>query len=125
MCYHSTAINAIPPPCMSLKQCVSSTSVYQSNILGGWSRVIINLQPLIPDKGNVFYPIGGVENASLNRVPWGRWRGGRVLYLWLMRVRLFVKEAFRWPLLPDDHGPLGTMEGLPGNGRAREEKGLV
>ena len=71
MFYHSTAINAIPPPCLSLKQCVSSRSVNQRNILWCWLYVIINQQPLIPDKGNVFYLIGGVENTSFNRVPWG------------------------------------------------------
>ena len=46
---------------MYLKQCFSSRSVTRSNILGGWFHVIINLQPLITDKGNVFCPVGGVE----------------------------------------------------------------
>ena len=57
MCYHSTTIDAIPHSCLSLKQCISSRSVYQRNIIGGWFHAIINLQPLIPDKGNVFCPI--------------------------------------------------------------------
>ena len=43
-------------------------SVYQRKVLAGWIHVIINLKPLIPDKANVFYLIGGVGNASLNRV---------------------------------------------------------
>ena len=82
LCYHSTAIDAIPLPCLYLKQCVSIRSVGRSNILGGWFHVIINLQPLITDKRNFFCPVGGVENASLNRVPWGRWWGGRILDIW-------------------------------------------
>ena len=76
LCYLSTAIDAIPPPCLSIKQRVSNRSIYQSNIIGGWFHFIINLQTLIPDKGNVFCPNEGVENASLDRVPWGRWWGG-------------------------------------------------
>ena len=73
LCYHSTGINSIPTPCLSLKQCVSSRIFNWRNILRGWLHVIINLQALIPYKGNVFFPIGGIENASLNRVSWGRW----------------------------------------------------
>ena len=34
LCHHITAINAIPPPCLSLKQCVSSMSANQRNIIG-------------------------------------------------------------------------------------------
>ena len=94
LCYHITANNAIPPPRLSLKQCAIIRSVNQRNILGGWSHVIINLHPLIPEKGNVFYPILGVENTSFNRSPWGRWWVGRNLDLWWSRGRLFVKEAF-------------------------------
>ena len=73
LCYHSTAINAIPPPFLSLKKFVNGKNINQKIILGGWFHVIINLQNLIPDKGNVFFPIVGVENTSFNRVPWGRW----------------------------------------------------
>ena len=102
LCYHSTAINVIPPPCLSIKQCVGSRSINRRNILGGWFSVIINLQTLIPDKGNFFCSIGGVEKNGFNRVPWGRWWGGRIMDLWWGRGRLFVKEAFSWPLLPDD-----------------------
>ena len=80
LCYHSTVIDDTSHPCLSLKQCVISRSVYQRNIIGGWFHVIINLQPLIHDKGNVFLPIGGVENASLNRVPWDRGWG---VELWI------------------------------------------
>ena len=58
---HSTVINAIPPPCLSLKECVSRRSVGQRNMLEGWFPVIINLQPLIPEKWNVFLPIGGAN----------------------------------------------------------------
>ena len=56
-------INAIPPPCLSLKQCVSSRSFNLSKILGGWFHVIINHQTLIRDKGDSFCPIVGVENT--------------------------------------------------------------
>ena len=121
LCYHSTAIDAIPPPCLSPKQFVSSRSVYQRKILGGWFHVIINLQPLITGKSNGLYPIGGVENASLNRVPWGRWWGGRILDLWWRKGRLFVKEIFFWTLLTYEQKNLGIMEGFPGSGR-RENK---
>ena len=117
LCYHSTAINDISPPCLSLKQCVISSSVNQKNIIGGWLHVIINLQSIIHDKGNVFCSIGGVENTSFNRVPWGRWWGGRILDIWWRRGRLFVKEAFSRTLLPDNREPLGIMEVLPGNNR--------
>ena len=79
LCYHSTTIDVIPPPFLPLKQCVRIRSVDQRNILGGWLHVIINLQPLIPEKGNVFCPIEGIENTILNRVPWGRWWGGQIL----------------------------------------------
>ena len=71
--YHSTAIDTIPPPCLSVKQCVSRIIVYQSNIIGGWFHVTTNLQPLIPHKDNIFCLIGGVESTILNRVLWGRW----------------------------------------------------
>ena len=74
-------INAIQYPCLSLKQFSISKSVDRRNNLGGWFHVIVNLQPLIPDNGNVFYVIGGVENVSLNRFPWGRWWGGQILDL--------------------------------------------
>ena len=119
LCYHSTVIDAIPPPYMSLKQCVIIRSVEKRNIIRGWFHVIINLQPLISDKGNVLFPIGGVENASLDRVPWGRWWGGQILYLWWRRGRIFIKEAFSWPLLPDDRETIGTMECIPSTGRVR------
>ena len=66
-------------------------SVNQRKILRIWLHIIINLQTLIPDKGNVFFPIGGVENTSLNRVPWGRYWGGQILDLWWGRGRLFVE----------------------------------
>ena len=115
LCYHSTAIDAIPPPYLSLKQCFRRRNVNQRYSLGVWFHVIINLQPLIPEKGNVFFPIEGVENASLNRVPWGRCWGGQILYIWCRRGRLFVKDAFRFPLFLDDCKYFGTMEGLPGN----------
>ena len=36
-----------------------------------------------------------------------------------------LPEAFSWTLLPDNRKPLGTMEGIPGNGRGREENGFV
>ena len=49
---------------------------------------------MITYKGNIFFPVGGVENASLNRVPWGIWWGGQILDLWWRRGGLFVKEAF-------------------------------
>ena len=41
--------------------------------------------------------------------------------LW-RRGKIFVKEAFIWTLLPDDREPLGTMEGIPRNGRGRFKK---
>ena len=110
---------------MYLKQCVRSSSFYQRNMIGGWSHVIINLHHLIPDKGNFLCLIGGIENASLDRVPWGIWWGGRIMDLWWRRVRLFVKEAFSYPLLPYDRENLGTMEGLPRNSRGREENGFA
>ena len=66
LCYHSTTIDVIPPPFLPLKQCVRIRSVDQRNILRVWLYVIINLQPLIPDKVNVFCPIGGIVNAILN-----------------------------------------------------------
>ena len=69
LCYHITAIDAIPPPCLTLQKCFSNIILYKRDILGGWLHVIINLQPLIPDKYNFFWPIGGVESASLNMVP--------------------------------------------------------
>ena len=125
LCYHSTAINAIPPPCLSLKQCVRRRSVNQRNIIGGWFHVIINLQPLILDKGNVFRLIGGVENTNFNMLPWGRWWGGQIMDIWWRRGRIFVKYAFSWSFLPDNHKYLGTMEGLPGNFGGREENGFV
>ena len=106
---------------MSFKQCVIISSVDQRNILGGWFHVIINLQPLIPDKGNVFFPIGGVENPNLNRVPLGIWWCGGIMGLWRMRGGLFVREAFSWTLLSDDREPIGKMEGLPWNVRIREK----
>ena len=80
---------------------------------------------MITDKGNVFCPIGSFENASLNRVPWGRWWGGRILGLWWSRGRLFFKEAFIWPLLLDGREPLGKMKGLPSNGYVIEQNGFV
>ena len=122
---HSTEINAIPPPCLYLKQCARIRSVNQRNILGGWFHVIINLQPLISDKGNIFFPIGGVENTSFNKVLWGRWLGGKIMDIWGRRGRLFVKEEFRWPLLLDNLKPLSTMEGLPVKICGREENGFV
>ena len=125
LCKHSTEIDAIAPPCLSLKQCVSRRSVYQRNIIWGWFHVIINLQPLIPDKGNLFCPIGGIENTSINWNPWGRLWGGRVMGLWWRRVRIFFKEAFSCPILLDDRKPLVTMECLPGNGSVSKENGCV
>ena len=111
---------------MSVPQTVfSSRSVYQRNIIGGWLHVIINLQTLITNKVNFFGLIVGIENARLNRVPWGRWWCGRILDLWWRRVRIFVKEALSWPLPPDDHKPLGTIKGLPRNVRGREENGFI
>ena len=80
---------------------------------------------MISDKVNVFCPIGGVENISFNKVPWGRWWGGRILGLWWRRGKLFIKEVFRRPLLPDDREPIDTIEGLRGNGCKREENGFV
>ena len=41
--------------------------------------------------------------------------------LWWRMRRLFVKEAFSWPLLLDGRKPIGTMEGLPINFCGREE----
>ena len=41
--------------------------------------------------------------------------------LWWRRGRLFVKEAFRYTLLPDDHEPLVTIEVISGNGCGIEE----
>ena len=80
MCYHSTVIVAIPPLCMSLKQCVSSSSVNQNNILRSWFQVIINLQALIPDKGNVFCPIGGVKMPASTGSPGA---DGGLVELWI------------------------------------------
>ena len=97
MCYHSTEINAIPPPCLYLKQCVRIRSVNRKNNLGGWLHFIINLQPLIPNKVNVFCLIGGVENASLDSFPWVRWWGRQILDLWWIRVGLFLKEPSSSP----------------------------
>ena len=71
LCYHITAIEAIPPLCLSLKQCVSIRGVNQRNIIGVWFHLIINIQTLIPDKGNVLLLIGGIGNAILNKFPWG------------------------------------------------------
>ena len=93
--------------------------------MGGWFHVIINLQYVILDKGNVFFPIGGVENTSFDTFPWDRWWGSRIMDIWWSRGRLFFKEDFSWPLPTDDREPLGTMEGLPGNVRGREENGFV
>ena len=64
LCYHSMEIDAIPPPCISLKQCVSISSVYQMNIIRGWLHVIINIQTLIHDKVNVFFLIRDVEKPA-------------------------------------------------------------
>ena len=125
LCYHSTAIDDIPPPRLSLKQCFIRRSVNQKNIIGRWFHAIIKIKTLIPDKGNVLCPIGGVENAILNMVPWRRWWGGRIMDIWWRRVRLFVKEAFSWPLITERREPLVTMESLPGNGNGREENGFV
>ena len=50
LCYHITYIDSILPPCLSLKQCVSSRSVDQRNIIGGWFHAITNLLNLITDK---------------------------------------------------------------------------
>ena len=110
---------------MCLKLCVSSRSVNLRKSFGGWFHIITNLQPLITDKGNVFCQIGGAGNSSLNRVLWVRWWGGQIMDLWWRRDRLFVKEAFSCLLLTADREPLGIMEGLPGNGRGREENGFV
>ena len=121
LCYHTTAINTIPPSCMPLKQCVRIRCDNRRNIIGGWFHVIINLQPLIPKKGNFFCPIGSVEKSSLNRIPWGRWRGSRILDLWWKRGWLFFKENISWNLLPDYHKTIGTMKGLHGKGRNREK----
>ena len=120
MCYHGTEINSIPPTCLSLKNCISSSSVDQRKILEGWFRGIINLYSLITEKDKVFCPIGGVENSSLNRVLWVRWWVDLIMGLWWRRGSLFVKEAFILPLLPDNREPLGTMEGLPWNSHRRE-----
>ena len=105
---------------MSLKQCVIIRSVNQKNILGGWFHVIINLQPLITNKRNIFCPIGGVENTRFDRVPWGRWWGGQILYLWWIRGKIFVKEALIWLLLLEDCKHIVTIEGLYGDCRVRE-----
>ena len=110
---------------MSLKQCVRISSANQRNNLGGWFHVIINLQTLIPDKGNFFFPVGCVENTNLNKVPWGRWRSGQNMDLWWRRGRLFVKYAFIWTLIPDNRETIGTMEGLPGNGIGRELNSFI
>ena len=125
MCYHITVINSNPPPYMYLKQCVIIRSVNQKNILGVWLHFIINLQPLITDEGNVLCPIGGVENTIFDRVPWGRWWGGRIMYLWWRRGKIFVKEAFRWSLLLEDCKPIVTIEVIHGNVRGIEENDFV
>ena len=125
MCYHSTAINSNPPPFMYLKQCFIIRIVNQKNILGVWFHVIINLLPLITDKGNILCPIVGVENTIFDRVPWGRWWGGRIIYLWWRGGEIFVKESFRWPLLLEDCKHIFTIEVLHGNVRGREENGFV
>ena len=91
----------------------------------GWFHVIINLQPLITDKGHFFCLIVGVGNTSFNRFPYVRWWGGRILDLLWRRGRIFVKKAFSWSLLLDELESLGTMEGLPGIGRVIEENGFV
>ena len=123
--HHSTAIDSISHPCLSFKKCVRIRSFNKRKILGGWFYVIINIQPLIIDKGNVFWLIRGGGNVILNRVTWGRWWGSRILDLWWRRGRIFVKETFRCPLLPDYCKHLGTIEGLPGDVWSREENGFV
>ena len=50
---YSTAIGAIPPSGIFLKQCIISSIFDQTNVIGGWFHVVINLQPMIPDKGGV------------------------------------------------------------------------
>ena len=52
--------------------------------------------------------------------------GGAVEF-WISGVEgaRYFKEAFVWPLLPDDCEPLVIMEGLPGNVRVREENGFI
>ena len=110
---------------MSLKQCVTIKSVNQKNIIGVWFHVIIKLQPLITDNDNVLCPIGGVENTIFDRVPWGRWWGGRILYLWWRGGEIFFKESFSWPLLLEDCKHIVTIEGLHGNVRGREENGFL
>ena len=67
-----------------------------------------------PNKVNVLCPVGVVENASLNKIPWGRWCVGRIMDIWWRRVRLFVKENLSWTLLPDNSELIGTMEGITG-----------
>ena len=81
-----------------------------------------NHQPPDPDswRGKFILPNWSCWNASLDRVPWGRRWGGRIMDLWWRRGRLFFKEAFICPLLPYNHEPLVKMEILPGDGLRRE-----
>ena len=88
---YSTAIGAIPPSGIFLKQCIISSIFDQTNVIGGWFHVFINLQPMIPDKGGVIWPIGGSEKGNLNRVPWDRWRGDQMTDLWWRMGSLFIK----------------------------------
>ena len=115
LCYHRMATDYTPHLCLSLKQYVSNRSVNRRKVIGGWFHVIINIHPLITEKGNIFCLIVGVEKTSFKRVPWGRWWVGRISDLWWRRGRLFVKEAFSCPLFLGDSKPLGIMEGLTGN----------